>query len=639
MGGGYWGYTWYRLRLFCASKGIGIILHFLELFLFFNQLQQTVFIKLALLRLIIGLCEAAWWGFLEGLRDGVRGDLEFFRQTRCQLRIASWFSWSVVAGAISLLVAFSILGWGLISGAGGELLFSILYIFAYLFRFAGSVISRTVHGAVYGYSRVYRPLWSIVIADIIWLAALISLWPLIGLYAIVVGTILSSAATAFLSIYFALPLYKRLNFSPPAFNRRSLFNKLGPRLTDCRSAIASLAMRVGSMLLLGFFNSDNSGIFSLLWMVYFIVNIPLLDIAASWCNLFYFDFKKYNHPAFAAVYPRLGKFVNWVSYELGLLVWVISYLIGGIFLGDDMFDLLLGSAIYFILRSRLGAVQIRAFCENRYWQLVVSTLFLALGMAVINNVSMTNMTRVLYFGLLIVSVIVLLELGSTHLKSDNGKACEILPYEFWQKKLTHAKAVASGPLTVRKLLFSKNCKELPLFLMRLAERLPPTAAITLWSDSMALYFDAAADNPHLGQELLFRISQGQLYKIREYHIVPVLSDPVAPYPWEKGLYSFINNRDSLITYIHSNYPQAIWIDLFELDKNIIVKMDSYVRRALLKAAHRSISYCRPVSVGFHKILAVTEAGTIRYIILVPIDNKNLTSLVKHLLHFSFSQKN
>ncbi len=647
-------YTWYRLRLFGASKGIGVFLHFVELFLFFNKLRQDQFLELALLRLIIGLFEAFWWGELEGLRTGVRRDLELFRLTRCQRRVNAWYSFAVITATAILAVAIAILIGGEALYMGSDRQFTVLYLFCLLFRLAASILSRTVHSAVYGFSRVYRPLWSIIAGEVSWLLTLILLWPIYNLTAIIYATLVSATVSAVLTIYFAAPLYERLHLSfeqqdshfrgqrvnlnmhltLPVASIKSLKNcgKLGPRFSYFLSGLASVSMRVGTLLIMSFFNMDRGGFIALFWTVFFFVTIPLLDISIAWANLFYFDLKKYGSSLFGFAKPKMGRYLNFISYELGIVTWIISIGIGYFFLREDMVALLLGSAFFFILRSRLAAAQMRAFCQEHYFTLIFSTVAVGLAMWALNSSELLFLSRDLAFGGILLGAILILEF-SMRFWPKAIKWHHEFAYADWLKHFKdYLAASKSGEAYVTIIDFDKNYKYTELSIQQLAESLKAHEFLTMVTKTKALYFNTLqkAEVPW-SRARLYLLTGGGVRTSYQKKVTKADLENIVSLPWLKKLPLAIATPEKFSAYLKEHYPKTLRINLRAKKAPFVMDLVSQERHIVLRAAYRFSFFKKPVQCGRYLVLAFSKSDGMEELLLLPAGGHNSDYLVNHLI--------
>src|SRR5207244_8670437 len=125
-----------------------------------------------------------WWGALEALRGQVRDLHRSGKPHRIERAIGGWLTFALLLSAAALACA---IGWSVWRASDGTFDVTDAFVASLLLRLALDLPVRCYHSGVYALRRVYKPLLATLAPEFLGLATILALWPLIGLWSVVVG--------------------------------------------------------------------------------------------------------------------------------------------------------------------------------------------------------------------------------------------------------------------------------------------------------------------------------------------------------------------------------------------------------------------------------------------------------------------
>jgi hypothetical protein len=372
-------YLWYRLRFFALSNGIQTILHVLELLLFFLFASQQAFIAAVYVRICSVVTSGAWWGGLEVLREGVRDRVKCGRFKAIESWVRRWLWGSFVFGGTVAAIA-AVYVW--IQFQRSDIDATDGYIGACLLSLALDLMVRPFHSGAYAVRRVYRPVWSILLPEVLQTLVLLGLWPILSLWSIPVAHIVRSVTSSAATVWFTWIVYRSLEIN--VFRRirrnrpsRPTFASFARFVTP---ALASASASIGHfwVLALFFFGTDDPARWLEL-MLYFVLTAPVIEANLVWSKLFYFDLVKLEDDLFSRYRRHLSRLLLRWSWSIGLLIWLPTALVFPWLFHGETKSLLVITSLFFITRARLAAGQVIAFCERQYLLIIWVTIGIGLG--------------------------------------------------------------------------------------------------------------------------------------------------------------------------------------------------------------------------------------------------------------------
>ena len=203
----YWRYSLDRLRFFALRTLVGVVVHAIRIALLFAAFPREQFAVIVLLGAVtallnhglLGSAGAAPRGGPEA-PEGRPGDPDpgthrhvaaTGHPDRSSVR-ACRGGLAVVSLAMGWMGPVDLYGLVLIGGTGA------------------TIVARAYHSGAYALRRVYRPLPSLVAVDIGGLAALVVLWPVVGLWAFPLSELLAVTAVTAMSMHYTARTYRSL---------------------------------------------------------------------------------------------------------------------------------------------------------------------------------------------------------------------------------------------------------------------------------------------------------------------------------------------------------------------------------------------------------------------------------------------
>lgn len=375
LGNKIFSYIYFRLRYFALKTGIGYVFHLITFYFLLSHLGSTIFNSFIIVSVISLLASGFWWGTLEWLRSNIRYHQRIYKHKRVVTEIQLWLVFSFMLSAVSIILALYF-GYRAFAAPVAKNLFLTIYLVCVLVNLGLEFPIRVYHSGMFALKRIYRPMWSVVGIDIAVSLLLLALFPLLHIYAIVVVYVIRSFSKAGISWYFSRKSYQFLGWRFP-----------GLTLKLVRGYISKLPVAI--LMLLGvsavFLHLDNFLIFSvaklthhiasdqhdLLVSLYFI--LPLMHAGYEWTQLFYFDSKRLLREDNMLLNKRFEKILNIVSPIIGLGLGVIACVLT-FFLKPELTSLSAMLVIpWLMLRSNITYLQISAFTEYRYLDVIIST--------------------------------------------------------------------------------------------------------------------------------------------------------------------------------------------------------------------------------------------------------------------------
>jgi hypothetical protein len=375
LGNKIFSYIYYRLRYFALKTGVGYLFHLITFYLLLSHLNTAVFNSFIIISIISLLATGFWWGVLEWLRSNIRYHNRIYKQKRVLTEIQLWLVFSFVLSTASIILALYFSYRALVNPIAGNL-FLTIYLVCVLVNLGLEFPVRAYHSGMYALKRIYRPMWSIVGVDIAVSLLLLALFPLLHIYAIVVTYIIRSFTKAGISWYFSRKSYQFLGWEFP-----------GLTLKLVRQYLSKLPVAI--LMLLGisavFLHLDNFLIFSvarlthrlasdqhdLLVSLYFI--LPLMHAGYEWTQLFYFDSKRLLNEDNKLLNERFEKILNVVSPIIGLGLGIVACVLTFVFKPESVSLSFMLVIPWLMLRSNITYLQITAFTEHRYLDVIIST--------------------------------------------------------------------------------------------------------------------------------------------------------------------------------------------------------------------------------------------------------------------------
>ncbi|MDD9941262.1 MAG: hypothetical protein OXU20_09510, partial [Myxococcales bacterium] len=358
-------YARYRLRYLALRIPLRTALHAMEVLLFARAVWPEYLPYFLLLRSGGAMVNGLVWGALEALRTDVRSALRRRRVGSARALIERFLGASLWLQLSLALGLFAYLRWAPTPFST----FSILdaYAIALFLRVGLDVFARVYHAGIYARSRVYRPLWSLLLSDAVDVVLVLALLPWLGPWAFAPALLAGGACKNGLVLWFCRRTYRQTPMLAPRW--RSAFRPTGlggDQLSRVgRFAVANLGGQLDAWIVaaLSATASLDRGGLALAALVHMLR--PALAAGAGWSRLFYFDFKRLDHDAAGLLRHRFDRMLEQVAWGGGALLSVLIAGLGALVPGLQVpMFLLPWLAAFVIARSLFGLRQLQAFVDD-----------------------------------------------------------------------------------------------------------------------------------------------------------------------------------------------------------------------------------------------------------------------------------
>lgn len=428
-----WPYICYRARLFFINSLLKIILHIAEFYFIYLFFSPSLFHRLIIFRSITLILYGGWWGSLELLREHGRQAKQNRQLNTIVLEVKYWL---LLTGFLLILINISTLicihpVWS--HHQSSDMVSFYVYLVAILIQLNLAFLVNVIHSGVYGVSRVYRPLISLLLPNVLSFIMMVSGWFIIGIYALPCAFILGAFLSVYFSLYYTMNMYKILNLSPELKLTWKGFKLFLQRVLNKEFLLAGLAglfmTATGPfVIVIALFFGLQS--WDYLTFLYIYMIIPILQLNIEWVFLFYFDLKKLLHRPYYLLLQRYQHYV----YGFALITAVIAWLLAGLaclFYVGHWWITVWVLLPWLVFRSLLSYFQICAFVKRLYADVILSGLVVIISLIPFLKSSINIIDS--FIGVFIALLIALIWLQHRRFSGHQSKlATDVLqPYFFW----------------------------------------------------------------------------------------------------------------------------------------------------------------------------------------------------------------
>jgi hypothetical protein len=381
IGARFFPYAAYRLRYFTVRTLLAATLHAVKIVLAFRFFSPRAFVAVLVVQSAATLASGFWWGSLEVFREKVREEYRSGRRRRLDGLIGRWLTTGLHLGIAVFIAAVLFLpACPLLFGRSPSA--ADFFLTAILLRLALDFPGRVYHSGVYAVRRVYRPLLSVILAEILSFATLLSSWPVIGLWSLPLASIVSSLVSTSLVFIYTGRAYRRLDLSPwrkvRLLRHGGRFRSPGFGSSEWLTAGASYAMmRLDSLLVLVLAFASVPRIRSAATLIF--AAGPLVRAGFDWIQLFYFDLKQLNRPVLRRWREEFERQVSILSAMVAFILWLPASFIARAFYGPQSWTFFAAFGLFFVGRGWLAAAQMRAYTRGAYVRLFLSGIIILAG--------------------------------------------------------------------------------------------------------------------------------------------------------------------------------------------------------------------------------------------------------------------
>jgi hypothetical protein len=510
-----WGYAAYRLRYLIWRVLLRAALHTVEVALFSSIFSMDFLAPVLIVRSATAIGISFWWGGLEQLRTTVRQHAAEKQWHRARTSIDAWMAMAVLFGVAIVGGSSTWILWT----PDPRLGFSIFdaYAIAVIIRLALDMVARTFHSGMFALRRIYRPLWSLLIGDVLDVVGILLLWPLLGPWSFGPVLILVGALRTGLVFYFVRRAYanSRIPPSPPGLRNVKALGSL--KRSDLaglfKHGLANSASQIDALLILALVAASLKSREYMVLAILFYVIRPFIGAGYSWARMFYFDFKSLSlrYSRFFAI--RFERFLRRVALVFaGVMAalataWTLVFWIGGGL--DWTFSILLP---FFFARSVFGLYQVQAFSFGCYRYLLKTSGALALVILALGLLPHSRMTVMIVITLAMVLVVLI----AGHPKNNperqeetNGEKPVSLPR--WITLLTKVGA----PVRISTAYVNTTLCTTHRLVSKLVDTTDDNVVVTRFGHKLVLWFETPNGEPLLTPEKVAVITGGCLWQLRQ----------------------------------------------------------------------------------------------------------------------------
>ncbi len=361
-------YMLFRLRFFTFSTLITAAVHLIEFYLLTVIFSFSHIISILTLRSISMVINGGWWGALELLRSHVRSAQRAGHRESIGSIISAWLMLAATLAIVTIALFASVIVYHYKPTLTDNETLFLFYVAIVGISIAAQFITQTLHAGAYGLRRVYRPFWSISMANIVGLAVLAIGWPWIAKYSLPLSMLISSLLALTLTATYTLKTYHVLGLEDYYRIKLQPFINLLKQFKYRELYIATLSgifMRTEGVLilvmLLGHTSHHN---FYEPFLIFYLI-APLISASFEWPRLFYFDLKRFNRLSFQHVLSTLNTHALKTSIWIGLALWVITVAITVAYF-QRFYGVCFLLLPFFLVRSYTGYQQMLRFTANHY---------------------------------------------------------------------------------------------------------------------------------------------------------------------------------------------------------------------------------------------------------------------------------
>jgi O-antigen/teichoic acid export membrane protein len=459
-------YFAYRMRYALLLDGTRYVIHVAEFLIILASLGGLAAFTVMMLRVSSLIVSGAWWGLLEVMRERLRSLAQSGDTDAIEREIGRWLVLSAVAGIVVIIGGGVAL---LVLLPPGQDALGSLYALLILIELALRMPVRVLHSGMFATRRIYRPLWSMFAPTAVSLVVIGVGVPLYPAGAIVIAIIASNAISIWITVHYTVRAYRLTRLWPKLGGRSigDLLPSIPPRL-GIEATLSGLGLRldaVAVLLIAGIYSMDTrafdltagfSGWRNVDVFQFFYLVLPLFRGSYEATAVFYFDFVRLRRiPAFRQFRLSFFHKLLWLTPVITLFFWSLAIPLVLWILPDIPLSFLLALLPLFVLRSLIGAYQIRLFAEGHFRALNVSILFSAVLFAFVWIDANPASDLVQITAAMIVLLIV--HINVQHLRDRTTSLPTLLSLGDWIRALAaEPRSVRVGRITVPEWIDSRQ---------------------------------------------------------------------------------------------------------------------------------------------------------------------------------------
>ena len=389
-------YFRYRLRYPFLIATVRFLVHVAEFFILLSSLGGVAAFTVMVLRAGSLIVSGGWWGLLEIMRERLRTFARAGDRSASELEIGRWLVLSVFVALIATVAGGAVVI--ALNASGGDPV-SRLYAFLVVLELAIDLPVRVLHSGIYATRRVYKPVWAIFVPTVAQLAILGVGFYLYPTAAIITAIVVSNALSIWITVHFCLEIYRLMGLRPRYGSDDHRFWRHLPEIpfwTGFQATLSGLSLRLDAVLVLalvGFYGTDTRTFDLTAAMTswqhidafeFFYLVMPLFRGTYDSAGIFYFDLVRLRRaPGMRELQLRFFRKLLWAAPVIALFFWSLAAGLGTLVLHDVPVSFVLALLPLFLLRSFIGAYQIRLFAEGLFTTHIATLVLLVVLLALV----------------------------------------------------------------------------------------------------------------------------------------------------------------------------------------------------------------------------------------------------------------
>ncbi|KTD11875.1 hypothetical protein Lgra_1333 [Legionella gratiana] len=369
-------YIIFRLRYYSINVIFTMAVHVLEFYFLTLIFTSTHLENLILFRAAIFVINAGWWGMLEVMRSRIR-HLRGSQQNNLLARELGNWQFLAILLLISCFITSLVFGILALTEIGSQHVLANCYIAAVIFQLGLHIFVEVRRSGIYAKFRVFRPLFSILLLPLASMVFLMFFWWLTGGYTLVLNTFCSAILGSALSLYYIKNSYTMHQWPEPIWPKFKEFRHFIPQIFIPEffwAGLASIFISLEGMLIwIMYYYSLNHAPYNDYYKLFYFI-APLLNASSIWGRLFYFDIKKCSISSLNRFIKSFNIRILYITPLIGFFFWLITALFYVGYFQENAFSFSLLLLVFFILRSSMAYLQINAFSNRYYVDVVFSGL-------------------------------------------------------------------------------------------------------------------------------------------------------------------------------------------------------------------------------------------------------------------------
>lgn len=516
LGDRFWAYAWYRLRFFFARYLARSAIHAVTVVLLYRIFSQREFVAILAVYAATSLASSFWWGALEAMRGEVRTLYRAGKPHLIGREIGRWLALSL------LLAAGALTGTAVWIAAHGTLGPADAYVAALGLRLALELVSRCYHSGVYAIRRIYRPLTAILAVEVVGLAGVLALWPIAHAWSFPAAAALSALTVTGLTFHYTRRAYRFFGFDPFRALARPRLRAALPELFAAGSAYA--VMSLDALLVLALLGAGGRPLDDTMLFALFFAVGPTVRAGFEWAQLLYFDLKRLELRVFRNVRAHFERRMLRLALLLGLVFWLLASAIATAVYGRSLGAFYPLLAPFFLARGLLAVVQIQAFAERAYAELLKNAGFCAGGVVAAGVLVDGEQATVVALTVVTLAGFALLRLREEHVHRAM-RAREVLWLSEWLAEVSAQR----GPTRISAVRFpleprrfgrdsvreweDENRWRHRRFAERLAGWLHGHGGVTVIQPGFVVWFERGGSTPAIGERRLHTEGGGLIERL------------------------------------------------------------------------------------------------------------------------------